>query len=293
MMAMCGNRISECIFNPRRTEPFLLLFIQTPLFVMLGVILECLLLGVLFRICLRNIARRYETRLKQLEQRERAAFDLHDTLLQSVQGVLLRVQSVGQRLADDSAERHTIETILDQADEVLADGRHQVLALRTPRVYGDNVSQAFAQVGHSLRDSFKTPFRMIVTGPALPLDGEFGEEIFRIGREALFNAFQHARAGHIELELVYGREFFSLFVRDDGKGIDAALAPGAGYRGLSGMRERAERMGGGVEVLSLPERGTEVILKVPGKVCYAPHGERGGRWRQRLAAWLGRTESRG
>ena len=61
MMAMCGNRISECIFNPRRTEPFLLLFIQTPLFVMLGVILECLLLGVLFRICLRNIARRYES----------------------------------------------------------------------------------------------------------------------------------------------------------------------------------------------------------------------------------------
>lgn len=274
-------------------EPFLLLFIQTPLFVMLSVILECLLLGVLFRICLRNIARRYESRLRQLEERERVAFDLHDMLLQSMQGVLLRVQSVGQRLADGSAERDTIETILDQADEVLADGRHQVLALRTPLVYGDNVSQAFAQVGHSLRDNFKTPFRMIVTGRALPLEGEFGEEIYRIGREALFNAFQHAQAGHIELELVYGCEFFSLFVRDDGKGIDAALAPEAGYRGLSGMRERAERMGGGVEVLSLPERGTEVILKVPGKVCYPPHGERGGRWRQRLAAWLGRTESRG
>lgn len=271
----------------------MLLFIQTPLFVMLGLILECLLLGVFFRICLRNIARRYESRLKQLEERERVAFDLHDTLLQSMQGVLLRVQSVGQRLPGGSAERDTIEAILDQADEVLADGRHQVLALRTPLVYGDNVSQAFAQVGHSLRDNFKTPFRMIVTGQALPLDGEFGEEIFRIGREALFNAFQHAQAGHIELELVYGCEFFSLFVRDDGKGIDAVLAPEAGYRGLSGMRERAERMGGGVEVLSLPERGTEVILKVPGKVCYPSHRERGGRWRQRFAAWLGRTESRG
>ncbi|WP_090316469.1 sensor histidine kinase [Duganella sp. CF517] len=258
---------------------------------MLGVTLECLLLGVLFRICLRNIARRYQARLKQLEQRERVAFDLHDTLLQSMQGVLLRVQSVGQRLPGGSAERDTIDNILDQADEVLADGRHQVLALRTPLVYGDNVSRAFAQVGHSLQDSFKTPFRMIATGPALPLDGDVGDEIFRIGREALFNAFQHAQAGHIELELVYGCEFFSLFVRDDGKGIDAALAPGAGYRGLAGMRERAERMGGGVEVLSLPERGTEVILKVPGKVCYAP--QRGRRWRRRLAAWLGRTESRG
>ncbi|USX26032.1 ATP-binding protein [Oxalobacteraceae bacterium OTU3CINTB1] len=271
----------------------MLLFLQTPLFVMLGLILECLLLGVLFRICLRNFGRRYESRLKQLEERERAAFALHDTLLQNMQGVLLRVQSVGQRLPDGSAERDTIEAILDQADEVLADGRHQVLTLRTPLIYGDNVSQAFAQVGHSLRDSFKTPFRMIVTGRALPLDGEFGEEIFRIGREALFNAFQHAQAGHIELELAYGCEYFSLFVRDDGKGIDAAPVPDAGYRGLAGMRSRAERMGGGVEVLSLPERGTEVILKVPGKVCYVPHGARGGRWRQRLAAWLGRTESRG
>lgn len=271
----------------------MLLFLQTPLFVMLGLIVECLLLGVLFRICLRNIARRYESRLKRLEERERIAFDLHDMLLQSMQGVLLRVQSVGQRLPDASAERGTIEAILDQADEVLAHGRHQVLALRTPLVVGDNLSQAFAQVGHSLRDNFKTPFRMIVTGRALPLDGEFSEQIYRTGREALFNAFQHAQADHIELELVYGREFFSLFVRDDGKGIDSARAPEAGYRGLRGMRERAERMGGVVEVLSLPERGTEVILKVPGEVCYRPQGKRAAYWRHRFAAWLGRTDSRG
>ena len=285
MMAMCGNHATS-------PGAILLQFIQTPLFVMLGLILEGLLLAALFRICLRNVARRYESRLKQLEERERVSSGLHDMLLQSMQGVLLRVQSVGQRLADGSAERDTIETILDQADEVLADGRHQVLSLRMPLVYGDNVSQAFAEVGHSLQENFKTPFRMIVTAKPLPLNGELNEEIYRIGREALFNAFQHAEAGHIELELVYGCEFFSLFVRDDGKGINAAPVPEAGYRGLAGMRERAERMGGGVEVLSLPERGTEVILKVPGKVCYAPHAE-GGRWRNRFAAWLGRTESRG
>lgn len=260
---------------------------------MLGLLLECLLLGVLFRLCLRHVARRYEARLKQLEERERVAFALHDMLLQGMQGVLLRVQSVGQRLGDGSAERDTIETILDQADEVLAEGRHQVLALRMPLVHGDNVSKAFAAVGQSLQDSYTTPFRMLVSARAVPLNGAVGEEIYRIGREALFNAFQHAQAGHIELELVYGPEFFTLFVRDDGKGIDTASAPEAGYRGLAGMRERAERMGGGIEVLSLPERGTEVILKVPGRVCYPPPRGRGGRWRRWLAAWLGRTESRG
>nr|WP_315394810.1 ATP-binding protein [uncultured Duganella sp.] len=271
----------------------MLLFLQTPLFVMLGLVLECLLLGALFRLCLRKLARRYQSRLAQLEERERAGFVLHDTLLQNMQGVLLRVQSVGQRLADGSAERDTIEAILDQGDEVLADGRQRVLALRMPLVYGDNLSQAFAAVGHSLRDTYNTPFRMLVSATPQPLDARFGEEIYRIGREAMFNAFQHAEAAHIELELVYGCEWFSLFVRDDGKGIDAALAPEAGYRGLAGMRERAERLGGDIEVLSLPERGTEVIVKVPGKLCYRAQGGREGRWRRRLAAWLGRTETRG
>lgn len=269
------------------------LLIQTPLFALLGLVLGCLLLGAVFRHCLRKVARRHASRLKQLEERERVAFGLHDNLLQSMQGVLLRVQSVGQRLPGDSAERDTIEAILDQADEVLADGRQQVLALRLPLVYGDDVSQAFAEVGHSLRENFDTPFRMIVSARPQPLEGGFSEEIYRIGREALFNAFQHAQAGHIELELVYGCEFFSLFVRDDGKGMEAALGPEAGYRGLAGMRARAESMGGAIEVLSLPERGTEVILKVPGKVCYAPQRDRSGCWRQRFAAWLGRTESRG
>jgi signal transduction histidine kinase len=280
-------------FHPRRLEPVLPLILQTPLFVLLALILEGLLLGVLFRICLRRLARRHDARRRRFEERERAAFALHDMLLQSMQGVLLRVHSVGQRLGDGSAERDTIETILDQADEVLADGRHQALALRMPLVDGDNLSQALAAVGHSLRDSFMTPFRMLVTARAVPLDGAVGEVIYRIGREALFNAFQHAQAGHIELELVYGCEFFTLFVRDDGKGIDTKAAPAAGYRGLAGMRERAERIGGGIEVLSLPERGTEVILKVPGRLCYPAPRERQRirRWRSRLAAWLGRTES--
>jgi signal transduction histidine kinase len=273
-------------------EPFLPPFIHSPLFFMLGLLLLCLLLGAIARSCLRRAARRYQARLAQLEARERDAAVLHDMLLQSMQGILLRVQSVGQRLPGDSAERATIDTILDQADEVLAEGRQQVLALRMPLVAGDHLSQAFAAVGQSLQATFDTPFRMIVSARPQPLNADFCEEIYRIGREALYNAFQHARAGRIELELVYGSASLMLFVRDDGKGIDAALAPEAGYRGLAGMRERAGRLGGEVEVLSLPERGTEVILKVPGEVCYPPPGA-GGRWRRRLAAWLGRTESRG
>lgn len=268
--------------------------LHSPLFLILGLSVSGLLLGVLGRICLRRAVRRYQARLRQLEERERVAFNLHDTLLQSMQGVLLRVQSVGQRLPDGSAERDTIDAILDQADEVLAEGRHQVLALRMPMVSGDHISQAFAAVGKSLQASFETPFRMILTARPLPLDGDFSDEIYRIGREALYNAFQHAQAGHIELELVYGCEWFSLFVRDDGRGIDADPARRANYRGLAGMRERAERIGGSIEVLSMPERGTEVIFKVPAKVAYAlAIDSRWRRLRHRFSAWLGRFDSRG
>jgi signal transduction histidine kinase len=260
----------------------------TPLYLMLGILLACALLGAVFMRCLNRLKRHYEFQLHQLTERERVATGLHDTLLQSMQGMILRFQGVSHRLPEASAERATIESILDQADEVLAEGRHQILALRMPVVYGDNLSKALAAVGLSLQESFGTPFRLVVTARPVPVDGGCAEQIYSIVREALYNAFQHAQAGNIELELVYGCEFFSLYVRDDGRGMTDAPAGDGDYRGLAGMRERAERMGGGIEVLSLPERGTEVILKVPGQICFqtAPCG----RWR-RLTAWLARTEA--
>lgn len=260
-------------------------FSQTPLFLLLGLLLACFALLAAFVICLRRVQRRYEARLRQLAERERVATGLHDTLLQSMQGLILRFQGVSHRLAADSTERTTIEHILDQADEVLAEGRHQILALRMPVVYGDNLSQALAAIGQSLQDNFGIPFRMVVGGESAAINGDRGEEIYAIAREALYNAFQHAQAANIELELVYGCEFFLVYVRDDGRGM--AQPP----RGLAGMRERAARMDGTLEVLSLPEQGTEVILRVPGEMCYQSPRRSG--WQCRLAAWLGRTGTQG
>ncbi|WP_170304239.1 sensor histidine kinase [Duganella radicis] len=258
---------------------------QTPIFLLLGLLLACLSFVAAFVICLRRLRRGYEARMRQLAERERVATGLHDTLLQSMQGLILRFHGVSHRLAADSAERATIEHILDQADEVLAEGRHQILALRMPVVYGDNLSQALAAIGQSLQDNFNTPFRMVVGGRPTAISGDRGEEIYSIAREALYNAFQHAQADSVELELVYGCEFFLLYVRDDGKGMEQPPD------GLAGMRARAARLAATVEVLSLPEQGTEVILKVPGQICYQT--PRHGGWQCRLAAWLGRTEHHG
>lgn len=263
-----------------RSEPSLSSFSQTSLFWLLGLMLACLASCAAFLLCLRRLRRAYDTRLRQLTERERVATGLHDSLLQSMQGMILRFQSVGHRLAADSPERAAIEQILDQADEVLAEGRHQILALRVPVVYGDKLSQAFAAAGQALQETFNTPFHMVLRGDPAPVNGDRAEDIYAIVREALINAFQHAQASRIELELDYGCDYLALHVRDDGKGM--AQPP----RGLAALRQRAAAMAGSVEVLSLPERGTEVILRVPGELCYQTPRHLG--WPHRLAAWLRR-----
>jgi nitrate/nitrite-specific signal transduction histidine kinase len=151
-----------------------------------------------------------------------------------------------------------------------------------PVVYGDNLSQALAAIGQSCR----------TTSTSVPHGGQRRarvhrwrprREIYAIAREALYNAFQHAQAGNIELELVYGCEFSGLCARRRQRHGAAAARPGRHAR-------TRERLGGTLELLSLPEQGTEVILKVPGAMCYQT--PRSG-WLYRLAAWLGRTGSQG
>ena len=105
----------------RVAEPFLSSLVQTVL----------LLLGCLALACALRAARRQRRRLARMAERERAALILQDTLLQSMQGLILRFQGVSHRLPSDSAERATIEAILDQADEVLAEARERMLALRS------------------------------------------------------------------------------------------------------------------------------------------------------------------
>jgi signal transduction histidine kinase len=256
----------------------------SPIILLLGLLLTCVALGVAGLLRWRRARRVYEDRLSQLAERERVAVSLHDTLLQSMQGMILRFQGVGHRLPINSPERATIDNILDQADDVLAEGRHQILALRVPVVYGDKLSQALAAIGQSLQDNFAIPFSMIVSGRPAPLNGDRSEDLYAIAREALYHAFQHTQASSVELELVYGCEFFSVYVRDNGTATSTLLA------GLAAMRERAARLAGTVDVLTLPEQGTELVLKVPGAVCYQTPRQLG--WRHRLAAWLHPSDHR-
>jgi len=245
---------------------------------LLGILLACLLAGAVFLACLRRARQRYRARVVQLTERERVATGLHDTLLQSMQGLILRFQNVSNRLPQDSRERATIEHILDQADEVLAEGRHQILALRIPALPGDNLGQAFAAIGQSLQAGYETPFRLAVSGMPRAVIDEVGEEIYCIVRELLHRAFQQAPHGQVRLELVYASEALALYVRDDGPPAPAAS--------LQTLQARAQQLGGELAAQPLPGQGEEVVLKVPGRVCY--QAARPAGWRLRLAAWLRR-----
>nr|WP_314547434.1 two-component regulator propeller domain-containing protein [uncultured Massilia sp.] len=239
----------------------------------------------------RRLARRYGERLRErLAERERIARALHDTLLQSMQALILRFHGVAKRLPAGSEGQRSIEDILDQADKVMTEGRNELLNLRTRRGDGDDIGHALVRFGQSLQEQFGPPFTLVATGTARAIEPGAHEEIYWIGREALFNAYQHARAGHIEAEIVYGDEHFGLFVRDDGAGMPDDVGPDGskeGHWGVAGMRERALALGGSLEIWSRAGLGTELALQLPAQRVYATP-RRTGPW-QRLRAWLGRT----
>jgi signal transduction histidine kinase len=144
--------------------------------------------------------------------------------------------------------------------------------LRSSTVVADDLPQALAAIGKELTGSAHIPeFRVLVEGKAKNLDPILRDEVYRFAREALRNAFSHAQAQNIEAEVAYGDLHFSLRVRDDGIGIDAkVLDRGSlpGHWGLPGMRERAETLGGKMEVWSEHGAGTEIELIIPAAVAY-------------------------
>ncbi|MFK3736983.1 sensor histidine kinase [Massilia sp. TN1-12] len=238
----------------------------------------------------RRLARRYGDRLRdRLAERERIARALHDTLLQSMQALILRFHGVAKRLPAGSEAQQGIEEILDQADKVMTEGRNELLNLRSQRGDHNDIGHALARFGQSLQEQFGPTFTLVATGTPRAIEPGARDEIYWIGREALFNAYQHAHARHVEAEIVYGDERFGLFVRDDGAGMPDDVGPDGskeGHWGVAGMRERAHALGGMLDIWSRSRLGTELALQLPGQRVYAaPRRPGPGR---RLRAWLGR-----
>jgi signal transduction histidine kinase/streptogramin lyase len=229
---------------------------------------------LLFTLRMRQIARRMQARLEErIQERERIARNLHDTLLQGVISASLQLDVANDRLADDSPAKPLIRRVLELMRLVTEEGRNSIRSLRSSPSESHTLEQAIAQLGEQLASNKKdVEFRVIAQGRSRFLQSATWDEAFRIASEAVTNAFRHSGAKKIEAEVEYGVRDLTLTVRDNGCGIDThVIGKGReGHWGLPGMRERAEQVGAKLQVLSRVGSGTEVKLRIPGKVAFEP-----------------------
>ena len=257
---------------------------QTDWFRALCAIFVLALLWAAYQGRLRQVHHQFEMTLEaRVSERTRIARDLHDTLLQSFHGVLLRLQTVSQLMRERPMEaQEKMDSTIDEVAEAITEGRDAVQGLRESTVQSNDLALAISTLGEELATdstSQRPGFRVAVEGEARDLHPILRDEIYRIAAEALRNAFQHAQARKIEVEIRYDNEQFRLRVRDDGKGIDPAVLSrqhGEGHYGLPGMRERATLIGGYLNVWSEVDAGTEVELCVPAGRAYT--AARRGSW---------------
>ena len=224
----------------------------------------------IYRLRVRRLAAQLNVRFEErLAERTQIARELHDTLLQGFLSASMQLHVAASRLPDDAPAKPALSRVLDLMRTVIEDGRKAVQGLRSSSSAPHELEQAFAGAQQEIGVS-DADYRVIVEGRPRSLNPIIRDEVYRIGREALVNAFRHSGAAHIEIELEYGPQELSVFVRDDGRGVDPdVIRTGSdGHWGIIGMRERAQRIGGHLKIRSRAAAGTEVELRIPAHVAF-------------------------
>ena len=252
-------------------------YYQTASFRLLCVVAFLAMLWVLYQRRLHIIRRQYAAGLEaRVGERLRIARELHDTLLQTFQGVAFQLQAARKLLIRkaDNAEQVLDEAIV-ATEEALQEGRSAIRDLRPEPAVLRDLPELLNAVGHELATAQELngsgpSYRVVVEGKQQDLSPMLQDEVYRIAREVIRNAFTHASAGHIEVEIRYDQDQLRLRVRDDGKGIDPKVLTGgqSGHFGIPGMRERAQRIGARLDFWSQMGAGTEVELTVPATMAY-------------------------
>lgn len=250
-----------------------------------------LLLGLtglaLYRLRLHQLTRRLNVRFEErLAERTLIAQELHDTLLQGFLSASMQLDIAVDGLPPDLPAKPRLAGVLDLMRQVNEEGRNALRGLRSANVNGSaNLEQAFSHIHQEIGLGESVGFRVIAEGTSRPLHSLVRDEVYRIGREAVVNAFRHAQANEIEVEVGYLGNHLRVVVRDDGRGIDPEILQSGrdGHWGLSGMRERAERIGARLKVRSREGSGTEVELTVPRDVAFpAQPSDQAPRWYARI-----------
>lgn len=261
-------------------------FNQTTWFRSLCVLAAMLGLWGILRLRIRRTVAKVQAQFRErMLERERIAGDLHDTLLQGYLSASLQVHAAFGRLAEDSPAKQPLRRALELIGKASEESRVALRGIRSSQLGDLELGQALSRVPQELAASADVGFRVRVESRPRCLRPVLLDDVYRIGREAIMNAFQHAGATNIEVEVEYAANRLRMLVQDNGCGIDAQLLQSgkAGHWGLKGIRERAERIGAKLNLLSNPGAGTQVVLTVAAELAFQPEdvGKRRG-WVHRL-----------
>jgi signal transduction histidine kinase len=257
---------------------------QTTWFRSSCVVAFALFLWALHHLRLQQLARQFNMRLEErVGERARIARELHDTLLQSLHGLMFQFQAARNMVHKRPDEAiQTLDSAIIETEEAIAESQDAIRDLRSEQMAQNDLAQLLTATANELassQDANHNPpgFRVIVEGERRTLLPAIQDEVYRIAREVLRNAFQHASAHQVEAEIRYDVHAFRLRIRDDGKGIEPeVLKEGkrAGHWGLPGVQERAQRIGAKLEVWSEAGAGTEVQLTIPAALAYETSRDR-------------------
>jgi len=256
-------------------------YYQTTWFRLLCVAAFLALAWALYEWRRRELQQQFHVRLEErVSERTRIARELHDTLLQSFQGLLLRFQTASNLLpARPEEAKEKLDHAIEQGSEAIAEGRDAVKGLRSSTTVTNDLAVSLNTLAAQLaaepvseKAAQNPPVLQVgVEGAPRELHPILRDEVYRIASEALRNAYRHAQASRIEVEIRYDKRRFLVSVRDDGKGIDPKVLSGdgrTGHFGLHGMRERAKAVDAQLDVWSEQDSGTEVELVVPASIAY-------------------------
>ena len=245
-------------------------FYQTRWFIAAVSAAGILLVFLIYRLRVAQISRQMSARFdERLAERTRVARELHDTLLQTVQGSKMVADHALKNPTDQTRMLRAMEQLSTWLAQATQEGRAALLSLRGSTTEKNDLEEAFRRaIDECGRDS-KVEISFSVTGDAREMHPVVRDEVYRIGYEAIRNACTHSGAERLAITLEYAHDL-TLLISDNGVGIDSEIIEQGkdGHFGLRGMKERADRIDSKLTLSSSSDSGTTITLVVPGRLAF-------------------------